>query len=97
MKERMVNMDAIYIRFSQKTKSIIDICTFVFALIFCVVLVWKSGDTAINSIKFGEMSETAWRVPFWPIRIMLPIGGILLLLQVISKLFKDIYLVRGRN
>lgn len=97
LKERMVNMDAIYIRFSQRTKAIFDVCTFVFSLIFCVVLIWKSGDTALNSIKFSEMSETAWRVPFWPIRTMLPIGGILLLLQIISKFVKDIYIVRGRN
>jgi len=93
----MVNMDALYIRFSQKTKSVIDICTFVFSLIFCIVLIWKSGDTALNSIKFAEMSETAWRVPFWPIRSMLPLGGILLLLQIVSKFFKDVYMARGRN
>jgi len=97
LKERMVNMDAIYSRFSQRTKSIIDICTFVFALLFCVVLIWKSGDTALDSIKFNEMSETAWRVPYWPIRTMLPVGGILLLIQIISKFVKDIYIVRGRN
>lgn len=97
LKERMVNMDAIYMRFSQKTKSIIDICTFVFSLVFCAVLIWKSGDTALNSIKFSEMSETAWRVPFWPIRLMLPIGGFLLFLQIVSKFFKDIYIATGRN
>ena len=45
----------------------------------------------------GEVSFTEWGVQYWPVKLMMPIGAALLLLQGISKLTKDvIILTRGR-
>lgn len=93
----MVNMDVLYIRFSARGKAIFDVCTFVFAFIFCVGLLWKSGARAWDSLMWRELSETAWNVPFYPVRLALFAGALLLLIQVISKFINDLYLAIGRN
>jgi len=95
--KRMVNMDVFYGRFSAKGRAIFDFCTFIFALIFCAVLLWKSGVDGWKSLMHLNTSGTAWDVPFYPIRLALPVGAFLLLIQVISKFIKDLYLVSGRN
>lgn len=95
--KRMVNMDVFYGRFSAKGQAIFDLCTFIFAIIFCVVLLWKSGADGWLSLKHLDTSGTAWDVPFYPVRLALPAGALLLLIQVLSKFIKDLYLITGRN
>jgi len=86
----MVNMDLFYGRLSEKRKALIDLITIIAALIFCAVLLWKSAGMAWSSIEWREMSDTIWHVPLYPIRLTVPIGTALLLVQVISKFMKDL-------
>lgn len=93
----MVNMDVIYGRFSVKGRAILDLCTFIFAFICLAVLVWKSWVTGWNSLMFLERSETVWRAPLYPARLVLPVGAFLILIQLISKFIKDLLIATGRN
>ena len=46
----------------------------------------------------GEVSFTEWGVQYWPVKLTIPIGAALLLLQGLAKLIKDIIIVtRGRS
>ena len=92
-----VKMDVIYLRLSARGRAVTDICTFILAFIFATVLLWKSGDTAWSSLLRFERSGTAWDPPYYPIRLLLPMGAFLLLIQLISKLIVDIYIAIGRN
>ena len=93
----MVNMDVFYGRFSAKSRAIFDLCTFIFALICVVVLLWKSGVRGWDSLMFLERSDSPWRPPLYPLRLALPIGAFLLFIQLISKFIKDLYIVTGRS
>ncbi len=42
------------------------------------------------AIRWGEISFNEWEVPLWPMKWVMVIGGLLLVLQGISKLGKDI-------
>ena len=42
------------------------------------------------NIRWGEISFNEWEVPLWPMKWVMVIGGLLLVLQGISKLSKDI-------
>lgn len=42
------------------------------------------------AIRWGEISFNPWEVPLWPMKWVMVIGGVLLVLQGISKLSKDI-------
>jgi TRAP-type mannitol/chloroaromatic compound transport system permease small subunit len=42
----------------------------------------------------GEVSFTEWGVQYWPVKLMMPIGAALLALQGLSKLIKDILILK---
>lgn len=97
LRDRMVRMDVLYIRFSPRGKAIWDLCTFILAFAYTAALLWTSWKLAWDSVLWREMSETAWRVPYYPFRLMVPIGAFLLLIQLISKFIKNWYFVMGRQ
>ena len=41
----------------------------------------------------ASISFTEWGIQYWPIKLTIPIGAALLLLQGISKLIKDILII----
>ena len=57
---------------------------------------WTGMRFALDAIAVGEHSFTEWGVQYWPVKLSIPIGAFLLILQGISKLIKDIvFLTRG--
>jgi len=85
-----VNVDIFYSRFSTRGKAIIDICTFVLFLLFCGMMLVYGGSLAWESISILERSNSAWEVPLYPVKAMIPLGALLLLLQGFVKLIRDI-------
>lgn len=47
-------------------------------------------DWTDPAIRWGEISFNEWEVPLWPMKWMMVVGGILLVLQGVSKISKDI-------
>jgi TRAP-type mannitol/chloroaromatic compound transport system permease small subunit len=85
-----VNVDLLYVVFNTRTKAVIDICTFFLFFLFAGMMLIYGGSLAWESISILEHSESAWNVPIYPIKMMIPIGGFLLLLQGLAKLIRDI-------
>ena len=52
-------------------------------------------DWTDPSIRWGEISFNEWEVPLWPMKWMMVMGGLLLVLQGISKIGKDIQAIRA--
>ncbi len=57
------------------------------------------GGLVTGSEETGvlERSRTSWRPYMWPIKLMLCVGIVLMLLQALSELFKDILRLRGET
>jgi len=94
-----VNMDAIYARLSPRKKATIDVVTsmaFFFAIGF---LLWQGGILAWEAVMKWETSVvTPWRQPIWPVKLMIPIGALLILLQGLAKFIRDFHLaITGRE
>jgi len=49
------------------------------------------------NIRWGEISFNEWEVPLWPMKWVMVLGGLLLVLQGISKALKDIQTIMGRD
>ncbi|MDW4550729.1 TRAP transporter small permease subunit [Defluviimonas sp. D31] len=47
-------------------------------------------DWTDPAIRWGEISFNEWEVPLWPMKWMMFVGGVLLVLQGVSKISKDI-------
>lgn len=87
-----VSVDLIYERFSREGRSIIEIFGhIVFGLPFCCVLIWYSGDAAIQSWQQGETAQlSSWASPIYLARTLLPIGFSLLFLSMICNFIQDL-------
>jgi len=85
-----VNVDILYDRFSARGRAITDIITFTLFLIFCGTLLIYGGSLAWESLSRLEHSQSAWNPPLYPVKLMIPTGAFLLLLQGTAKLIRDI-------
>ena len=88
-----VNMDVLYSRFSRRNKAIIDLITSIFFFLFCGVLLWTGSEFALRSLKALETSYTPWDPPLYPIKLTIPIGVTMILLQGIAKFSRDLLIV----
>lgn len=52
-------------------------------------------DAAAEKMGFLERSPTAWRPYLWPIKLIMIFGFLLMLLQALSELLKDVATLRG--
>ena len=89
-----VRMDLFYSGRSQLTKAWIDAFTVFFLIFFLGALLYGGISSTTYSLEYGERSATAWRPVMWPIKIIMCVGIVLMLLQAIAELFKDILRIR---
>jgi TRAP-type mannitol/chloroaromatic compound transport system permease small subunit len=85
-----VKMDVIYSRFSPRVKAIIDLITFPVFLAFVLVLVIKGGQAAWRSVSMLEHASSQWAPPFYPFRLMLPLGALLVMLQGLAGFVRNL-------
>jgi TRAP-type mannitol/chloroaromatic compound transport system permease small subunit len=95
--DQHVRVDVIYSRFSARGKALADIVTFPFFFVFVAVILWTGVRFALDAISLRELSFTEWAVQYWLIKLAIPIGAALLLLQGFSKLIKDIIIASRKE
>ncbi|HEY7664846.1 MAG TPA: TRAP transporter small permease subunit [Xanthobacteraceae bacterium] len=91
--DQHVRVDVIYSHFSRRGKAIADIFTSFFFFIFMLTMLWTGYKFAADAVSLREVSFTEWAVQYWPVKLTIPIGAALMVLQGISKLIKDIVLL----
>ena len=87
-----VNVDILYHRFKPRTRAIIDLFTWLLFFYFCGLLLWKGGEMAWDSFKVLETEPKAFAPPVYPIKMMIPLGALLILLQGLAKFIRDLTL-----
>ncbi|CAM3870107.1 TRAP transporter large permease subunit [Vreelandella rituensis] len=94
-----VRVDILYSRAKPLNKTALDLLTSVFFFIFTIALLttgWKFFSQSVSDAYFfgssysNEVSFTEWAVQYYPVKFMLFFGGLLLLLQGIAQLIRDI-------
>jgi len=90
-----VRMDLFYGSWSTKRKAWFDAFTVFFLIYYLGVLLYGGFDSLTYSFQYGgERSATAWKPYLWPIKLAMCIGIVLMILQSVSELFKDIITIR---
>jgi TRAP-type mannitol/chloroaromatic compound transport system permease small subunit len=92
-----VNVDLIYTRFSPRGRAIIDVVTSALFFLFVGALLYFGSSLAYESMEFWEHSQSAWNPPIWPVKLMIPVGAFLILLQGFVKLARDILIALGQT
>ena len=90
-----VRMDLLYSRFTERTKAKWDAMTSFCLVGYLVCLLVGSISSTMYAIEYGQRKFSQWNPSLIPIKVIMVIGIILMLLQVISILFKDIAKSRG--
>ena len=94
---RHVRIDLIYERLSPRARAILDLFTFVFFLLYAGALVWVGTTMGWTSFQQGEGTGTPWNPPIWPVKLAIPASALLLLLQGVANLLRDIGLARRES
>lgn len=90
-----VGVDIFYGSFSRKKKAAVDLATCFLFLFFMIVLIWQSADMAWDSMERWERSHSLWNPYIWPIKLAIPVAGVLLLLQGLVRIVSDIRVLMG--
>jgi len=93
-----VRVDIVYGNVSTRTQIWIDLLGgILFLLPTTVIIGWLSWPMFFNSWVINEMSTNAGGLLRWPIKIVVPIGFLLLSLQGISEIIKRIAALQGHE
>ena len=93
------NVDILYEKFSPKTKAILDLITYaLFLVIFTIVVLYEGTRFAAISWEMMERTPSAFNFYIFPAKTMLPVGFLLVALQMISDIIKNIvFLAKGET
>lgn len=92
-----VRMDLFYTEWSAKKKAYFDAITVLFLMFYLSILLYGAIDSTQYAFQYNERSYSAWRPYMWPIKLIMCVGFVLMLLQSISELIKDIAIIRGED
>lgn len=90
-----VNVDILYGTWSRKKKARVDLATSFLFVFFMLVLIYQSGDMAWESFEKRETSFSIWDPYIWPVKLAVPIAGVLLFLQGIVRMVADWRVIKG--
>lgn len=93
-----VRVDVFFGRLPERARAWIDLAgTLVFLLPLCVLMIALSWPGLVESWIRHEMSADAGGLIRWPVRLLIPLGFVLLGLQGVSEAIKRIAFLRGQG
>lgn len=90
-----VRMDVIYGRWSPRKKAAVDVVTVFFLIFYLGVLLAGGISSTTYSLTYDQHNYSAWAPPVAPIKIIMVVGIVLMLLQSVATLFKDVAKIKG--
>lgn len=95
-KNEHVRVDIIYNGRTDRTKIWIDIMGgIVFIVLCCSLLAWLAVPFFMQSWDQQEISSNAGGLIRWPVKLLIPLGFVLIALQGISEVIKRVAMIRG--
>jgi TRAP-type mannitol/chloroaromatic compound transport system permease small subunit len=86
-----VRVDVLYLSLAERTLIWIDLLGGVlFLLPFCLVMIYFTWPWFLESWRINEMSSNAGGLVRWPVKLVLPVGFVLMALQGVSEIIKRI-------
>jgi TRAP-type mannitol/chloroaromatic compound transport system permease small subunit len=91
-----VRVEIFYLLLSERGKLWLDLIGTLFLLIpACLLLSYLSWPFFMQSYAIGEMSGNAGGLVRWPIKLVVPIGFVMLALQGVSEVIKRVAALLG--
>ena len=90
-----IRMDLLIDRLSRTRRGTIEVVSGLIVVFTVGILLWKTSEQAWFSLQTREIASTFFHPPLYPLRAIIAIGVLLLLLQLIAKLVRDILIIMG--
>lgn len=91
-----VRVDILYAHLSERAKIWLDLIgALVFLIPACLLIAWLSWPFFHESWAIQEMSTNAGGLLRWPVKILIPLGFVLLALQAVSEIIKRAASLQG--
>ena len=98
LRNEHVRIDILTSRLSPRGQNIVDVIGILFFLLpMAGLILWLSWPIVMTSVQSGEMSQNPGGLIRWPVKMLLPAGLALLVLQAISELIKRIASLTGHG
>jgi TRAP-type mannitol/chloroaromatic compound transport system permease small subunit len=93
LKRGHVRIDLIYAVLTPSLKLAADLVAFACFAVYVGALLWVGTEIAWTSFLQSEGTGTPWNPPIWPVKAAIPLAGLLLLLQGVVNLLRDLHAV----
>ena len=98
LRNEHVRIDILTSRLSPRGQNVVDIVGILFFLLpMAGLILWLSWPIVMTSLASGEMSQNSGGLIRWPVKMLLPLGLGLLVLQAFSELVKRIAFLAGHG
>ena len=87
-----VGVDFLTKRFSKRTQSILEVFTTLASMLIIAIMIWQGYVEGIHEKTVSDML----RVPQWTFRLLVAVGGFMLLLELSIDLFSAVARVRRK-
>jgi TRAP-type C4-dicarboxylate transport system permease small subunit len=86
---RFLRCDLLLERFPEKIRNLVsNIISPIMGIAFFGIITWFSFGDALHALEIGQVSRSAWPVPLFPIKFIIPIGyGFLCLVLLVRLAF----------
>jgi TRAP-type mannitol/chloroaromatic compound transport system permease small subunit len=85
-----VRIDLILGTISPRAARILEMVTLPFLLVYALALIVAGGELAWASFLQSEGTGSPWNPRIWPVKLCIPLAGVLLILQAFANLFRDL-------
>ena len=90
-----VRMDLLYASWSPRARAAVDCFTVLFLIFYLGVLLYGGISSTAYALEYGERSYSAWAPYMAPIKIVMCLGVVLMILQALAAMLRDIAAWRG--
>lgn len=93
--EAHVSVEIVQERLSRRTQAILNLITYLIGFVFLAILIWTSWENAMEAWEYSERSESLFAPPLFPVKVTIPIGGVLFFLQLIAWYIREFRVLMG--
>ena len=82
--------DVIVGNLPSRKRAIVDAIFWMIFFFYIIIMLWKGGEMAWVAVQRMETTQTVFRSPVWPVKLTIPIGAALILMQGLAQFIRYI-------
>ncbi len=88
LKQEHIRIEIVYDHLPARLKAVARGISMLALICFIGVLIWQGSWMGMNSLKMSEKAAGAFRIPLWPLKLLIPAISVVFLLQGIAGFFR---------